>query len=309
MSGAPALSVVICTHNPRAAWIARVLDSLRAQSLPAERWELLVIDNCSAEPLAGRLDLGWHPAQRIVREDVLGLTPARLRGIREARGDLLVFVDDDNVLDPDYLEQTLRIAGERPWLGAWSGQCRPEFEVEPEPWTRRYWGNLALREFDQDVWSNLPRLDDTMPCGAGLCVRRPAAREYLRLHDEGVRRFQFDRTGDSLISGGDNDLAACACRVGLGVGLVSALRLTHIIPAFRLTADYLERLIEGIHFSAVVLDHAWGMEPPRRSLLGPVLDRLRVARLRSPHRQMLRAAYRGRDRARAMLAAGKLEGH
>jgi GT2 family glycosyltransferase len=303
------LSVIICTHNPRPDYLARALAALASQTLEHGDWELLVIDNCSEVPVEGRFDFGWRAGVRILREDTLGLTPARLRGIREAQGELLVFVDDDNVLDQDYLETALRIANERPWLGAWSGQSRPEFESEPEEWTRQYWGNLAIREFDRDVWSNLPRLADTMPSGAGLCVRRTVAAVYLRLHDEGVRRFQFDRTGDSLMSGGDNDLAACACTLGFGVAQVSALRLAHLIPAFRVTADYLARLIEGIHFSSAILDHVWGQPTLRRSRLGPLLDTFRIVRLKPPHRQMLRAAFRGRDRALALLVATKLEGH
>ena len=302
------LSVVICTHNPRPAWIIRVLEALRAQTLPKEHWELIAVDNRSADPLEGRLDVSWQPAGRVIREETLGLTPARLRGIREARGDLLVFVDDDNLLDRDFLEQALRIAEERPWLGAWSGQCRPEFETDPPEWTRRYWGSLVIRSLDRDVWSNIPRLADTMPCGAGLCVRRGVAEEYLRLHDEGVRRFQFDRTGDSLVSGGDNDLAGCACEVGLGVGLVADLKLVHLIPASRLTLEYLMRLTEGIHFSSTLLDKVWGLEPARRGAIGKLADKVRIYREKPPHREMLRAAFRGRDRALAMLEDKTLAG-
>jgi glycosyltransferase involved in cell wall biosynthesis len=302
------LSVIICTHNPKVDYFSRVLAALAAQSCPHENWELLIVDNRSDVPVAGRFDLAWRPDARIVREEVLGLTPARLRGIREASGDLLVFVDDDNLLDADFLAEARRIADEKPWLGAWSGQCRPEFESEPEDWTRRYWGSLAIREFDRDVWSNLPRLSETMPCGTGLCLRKAVAAEYLRLNDEGLRRFQLDRSGNSLLSGGDNDLAACACNLGLGVGLVQALKLVHIIPASRLTLDYLARLNEGIAFSSVILDRIWGMSTPPRSALGTLADRLRAMRLKPPHRQLLQAACRGRDRALAMLAAGELEG-
>jgi FkbM family methyltransferase len=301
------LSVIICTHNPRTDYFARVLAALADQTLAHDDWELLIIDNCSKDPVAGRFDTTWKAGVQIVREEALGLTPARLRGIREATGELLVFVDDDNVLDPDFLEVAQRIAVERPWLGSWSGQCRPEFETEPEAWTRRYWGNLAIREFDRDVWSNLPRLADTMPCGAGLCVRKDVAAEYVRLHEQGLRRFQFDRTGDSLISGGDNDLAACATSLGLGVGLVGALGLEHLIPEFRLQADYLTRLAEGIHFSSVILDREWGLETPPRSLAGKWIDWLKSSSKRSPHRQILQAAYRGRDRALAMLANRELD--
>jgi hypothetical protein len=58
-----------------------------------------------------------------------------------------------------------------------------------------YWGNLVVREFDNDVWSDLSWLSDTMPCGAGLCVRREVALHYLMLHESGKRSFQFDRAG------------------------------------------------------------------------------------------------------------------
>jgi glycosyltransferase involved in cell wall biosynthesis len=237
-----------------------------------------------------------------VREDTLGLTPARLRGIAEATGEVLVFVDDDNVLEPDYLETALQIARDRPFLGSWSGQCVPRFETPPPAWTERYWGALCIRRFDHEVWSNLPRLADTMPAGAGLCIRRSVGERYLELHHSGARRFQFDRTGSSLVSGGDNDLAACACELGLGVGLIPWLRLMHLIPPQRLTADYLERLIEGIQFSSTLLDAQWGLPSAARGRLGRLADRLRAIRLQGPHRRILRAAYRGRDRAIQLLA-------
>ena len=88
--------------------------------------------------LADRFDIGWHPNGRHVREDELGLTPARLRGIAEAVAELLIFVDDDNVLDPDYLEQALRVGREYPFLGTWGGQCIPEYAVEPAPELKPY---------------------------------------------------------------------------------------------------------------------------------------------------------------------------
>jgi len=261
-----------------------------------------VVDNRSDTPVADRLDLSWHPDFHNVREETLGLTAARLRGIRETKGDLLVFVDDDNVLDVDFLEIALRILEERPFLGSWSGQCRPAFEAPPPEWTRRYWGNLVIREFDKDVWSNLPRLPQSMPCGAGLCVRRNVALHYLDLHESGKRWFQFDRSGKSLLSSGDNDLAACACDIGLGVGLIASLKLTHLVSPERLTVDYLSRLAEGIHYSSTLLDSEYGIRTQQRTALGRIADFMRIVRLKQPHSQILRAAFRGRDRASQKLA-------
>jgi hypothetical protein len=298
-----AVTVIVCTHNPRRDYFAQCLIGLEKQTLAREKWELILVDNASGPEKAPRPDLSWHPQARLVLEKQLGLTPARLHGIREATGDLLVFVDDDNVLDPNFLETAIHIAHRRPFLGSWSGQCRPRFEEPPPEWTRRYWGNLVIREFDKDVWSNLPDLPQTIPCGAGLCVRRDVARHYRLLHESGKRSFQLDRTGASLISGGDNDLAGCACDLGLGVGLIASLKLTHLIPPARLTEDYLARLAEGIHYSGIVLHASRGSPATQRGAVGRVADFLRILRTKRPHRAILRAAWRGRDRALRQLAA------
>lgn len=143
----------------------------------------MLVDNANIPEKGPIRDmLSWHPSAKLITEPQLGLTPARLKAIGEAAGDLFVLVDDDNVFDPDFLEQALSIMGDYPFLGSWSGQCCPEFEVPTPDWKRRYWVNLLIREFDADVWSNLPRLATTMPCGAGLCVRREVERRYLDLN-------------------------------------------------------------------------------------------------------------------------------
>jgi len=54
------LTVAVCTHNPRAAFLARTLAALRAQTLASERWELLLIDNASSPPVAPAWPLIWH---------------------------------------------------------------------------------------------------------------------------------------------------------------------------------------------------------------------------------------------------------
>src|SRR5438477_5088662 len=122
------LSVIVCSHNPRPDYLRRVLHSLEAQTLPRSKWELLLVDNASSERLADTWDLSWHSRHAHVREDELGLTPARLRGTAEASGELLAFVDDDNILAPDYLERAFALVGAYPYLGVvGAGVLAPEF--------------------------------------------------------------------------------------------------------------------------------------------------------------------------------------
>jgi glycosyltransferase involved in cell wall biosynthesis len=256
------LSVVICSHNPRPTYLHRVLESLQTQSLPLIHWDLLLIDNASTEQLADHWDLSWHPSARHVREDELGITPARLRGITQALGQILIFVDDDNVLDSGYLAKALDIASAFPFLGAWGGSVRPEFEVQPQEWTREYWGYLAIRDYERPFWSNNPKDWDCLPCGAGLCVRRSVAERYQAKVLESPARRALDRKGKSLASCGDVDLARCAVYDGLGFGVFPQLLVTHLIPSSRLTEEYLVRLASSMAASGTILESFWEKQLP-----------------------------------------------
>ncbi|MBK5188624.1 MAG: hypothetical protein JJD97_10265 [Gemmatimonadaceae bacterium] len=147
-------------------------------------------------------------------------------------------------------------------------------------------------------------LPDTMPCGAGLCVRRAVADHYAALHREGKRPFALDRNGTSLLSGGDNDLAACACDIGLGVGIFGALRLTHLIPESRLREGYLLSLAENIALSSVILrsfrSPPGSITPP--SLKRRVADTLRLLIMGRHERRVFRAVRRGERLALEQLA-------
>ncbi len=257
------VSVILCTHNPRPEALRRTLASLKAQDRPLDGWELLLIDNASASALAPGWDLGWHLRARHIREDELGLTPARLRGIAEARGDLLVFVDDDNVLEPGYLSHAADLFERNPHLGAFgAGRIEPEFESEPSPEVRPQLPLLALRSVGKDAWSNSPADSACFPWGAGLCVRRPVAAAFAGL----LRRLSvtsvLGRRGQQLLSGEDDLFSWAAAEMGLGFGIFPALGLTHLIPANRLRHDYFVRLIRGHAFSHGVMNFMLAGQAP-----------------------------------------------
>jgi len=288
------LSVIICTHNPRPDYLDRVLAALRRQTLPTDHWELLLIDNASEPALAGKWDLSWHPHARHIREDELGLTAARLCGIMEARSELLVFVDDDNLLSSNYLEKALDIAKCYAFLGAWGGIIRGEFEIEPEPWLRSLLGSLAIREFSAPIWSNNPTDWSAHPCGAGLCVRMKVAETYSGQLAVNPARRRLDRIGSALSSCGDSDLVQTSCDVGQGFGNFPQLVMTHLIPESRVQPDYLIRLMQGITVSAIVLNRVRFGDLPAKP------DRLRVWA-----RYVEMRVRRGRHAARIYSASQK----
>lgn len=254
------ISVVICTHNPRRDYLRRVLDALQAQTLPKEQWELLLIDNASKEPLAEKWDLSWHPHCRHIREEKPGKAYAFFTAIHEAKGKLMLIVDDDNVLAPDYLEKAVELEVEFPKLGVWGGQILPEFEITPPGWMERYYNIFALRTVEKDQWGSSSFDSSITPWGAGSCIRR----EVLVCYKEHIARNQIrlvGRKGKDLTTGEDVEIALVACESGYEIGVFARLRLTHIIPATRIRLSYLVRWTEGNAYSMAILVANHGSQP------------------------------------------------
>lgn len=126
--GAPFLSVVIPTQE-RADRLSRCLTALSRQTLPPERFEVLVADDGSAtdlEPVVARY--AAHTSARLLRLPVSrGPAAARNAGWRAARGDAVVFLDDDVEVSPEHLAVVAEILEARgAHVAGVEGPVRPE---------------------------------------------------------------------------------------------------------------------------------------------------------------------------------------
>jgi glycosyltransferase involved in cell wall biosynthesis len=256
-------TLVICSHNPRERYFERVLSAVREQSLPKDLWEFVVVDNLSAAPLASKWDLSWHPHSRHIAESELGLSPARRRAIDETSSDLLIFADDDNVLDPAYVARAVEIKHSWPQLGVWgAGVITPEFEVRPMEYLEPLIHYLAIREVVAPRWTNIYPCFEVAPWGAGLCVRSSVATAYKK-HCEQSSIQITGRQGKSLLSGEDLEIDYLACEMGLGMGIFPELRLTHLIPKERVVEDYLLKIVEAAALANLLLAYKKDGSIPR----------------------------------------------
>ena len=106
---APAVSVIVCSHNG-AETIARTLASLQRQSLPGERYEVIVVDDGSTD---GTEEVAKSFGAQVVRFDQsIGLAAARNAGVRASRAEIVAFTDDDCEADPDWLPALLEAFSE-----------------------------------------------------------------------------------------------------------------------------------------------------------------------------------------------------
>ncbi|HLG19533.1 MAG TPA: glycosyltransferase [Bdellovibrionota bacterium] len=246
----PLISLILCTHNPRADYFESTLRAISAQSLDRKEWEFIVVDNASTSANEAFEKLYICRPDLEVNEPRLGLTNARLRGIRESKGATLVFVDDDNVLDRFYLQNVREIFEQHPEVGAAGGRILPLFEKEEPSWLPPWRNYLACREFgDQVILSTELKWGPWCPIGAGLAVRRSAVMQYVEIVESSPVHLRFGRRGASLVSGEDADLIYTLLRHGWKTGYFPVLKVSHLIAKQRMRFFHMLRLVKNIKFS------------------------------------------------------------
>ncbi|MEO5742185.1 MAG: glycosyltransferase family A protein, partial [Vicinamibacterales bacterium] len=116
------VSVVIPTQNRRAL-LSEAIATLMAQTYPD--WELIVVDDGSTDDTRRFLEAQRDPRMRfIIRESAEGPSAARNAGLAEARGDLIMFLDDDDLLRPETLARLSDALRAHPEALAATGACR-----------------------------------------------------------------------------------------------------------------------------------------------------------------------------------------
>ncbi len=244
------VTLCVCTHNPRREVLEICLRALREQILGAIPAELVVVDNASRPALTpATLGLAGFPfPARVVPEPEPGLMPARLCGLREARGSVLVYVDDDNELAADYVGEVARFLADHPRAGAVGGVIVAAGAAERPAWFREVEGMLAVRDLGPEARC-LSNEGWIVPCGAGLVVRTEAMRQAAR-----TPFLLQGRKGKGLASGEDSELCLRVRHLGWELWHAPRLRLHHHLPSSRFEPAYLERLAYRLGRSEPYLD-------------------------------------------------------
>lgn len=288
------ISVVVCTYNPNDEVLARALDGILSQDFDSEAWELLVVDNNSVPAVSGRATVRDRDI-RVAFEPRQGLSAARECGVRNTQGDLIVFVDDDNLLSTNYLSRVSDIFMDSR-IGVISGAIAPEYEQSPAAWFKSFETMLAVRRppTEGTYLTNIPLVNDYFPIGAGMAVRREIIVAYYQSIADGSSYIP-GRVGTQLSSAEDTDLDFFAISEGYLIGTAGCLKSRHVIPAERTTSEYLCRLAVSSLRSAAEVNDKWADR-----FGADVVESVAISRRRIRFRLMLaallswNAAYRVR---------------
>lgn len=240
------LSVIICTYN-RDRYIYNILRSIAENDLPHSEYEIVLVnnnctDNTEMECNRFRSDFPDIDFQYII-ESEQGLSYARNCGIRHSKGDVLVYVDDDALINKEYLSTYARFFGENPDAVAAGGPIIPQYDNCEEPkWMSHYTRQLITGKlYLGNQQHEFPK--GAFPGGGNAAYKK-------RVFDTiGLFNVELGRKGNSLIGAEEKDLFDKMTSKGMKFYYLPNAILYHLIPPKKLTQDYFDRLTHGIGVS------------------------------------------------------------
>jgi glycosyltransferase involved in cell wall biosynthesis len=224
------ISVIICCFNS-AKRIGETLEFLFQQKTPSSLlWEIIVVNNASTDNTEEMIfKLSGKDSQsrlRLVNEPAPGLAKARKKGVDTSRYDLLIFCDDDNHLEPDYLAQAFQLMSQNLEIGVGGGLVKPKLPFYPGKWIEANYAALAIGQ--QSIESGY--VDWVF--GAGMVFRKEI---FNKLKEKGITLMLSGRIGSKQTSGDDAEMCRLASFIGYRIYYSNKLILHHQISAHRLT--------------------------------------------------------------------------
>src|SRR5688572_17458797 len=170
----PGVSVVICTYNG-AKLLPETLRHLALQKVrPNIPWEVILVNNASTDNTPEVAEQEWKSFQVPVPFSLLyqpkpGLTFAREMALDNARFEFVLFCDDDNWLNPNYINLAYDIMVQHPKIGVLGGHGNLVFESTPPSWAQHH---RMFASGAQSVVSG--KVIQNVVYGAGCIIRRSA---------------------------------------------------------------------------------------------------------------------------------------
>lgn len=227
------VTVAICTWN-RARLLDQTLARFRQLRIPpGVSWELVVVDNnCTDDTPEVIARYAADLPLRGILEPKQGHSHARNRAVAGARGRLLIWTDDDVLIEPDWMAEYLKAWDAYPDASFFGGPVNPWYEVKPPAWITRHMSHLwhcwALVNLGSDV---RPLRSGEYPCGANLAFPIGVLRHHPFDPAYGRVREQ--------LSSGDEARVIDAVRAAGGEGVwVGTAPVDHFLPADRMTVPY-----------------------------------------------------------------------
>jgi glycosyltransferase involved in cell wall biosynthesis len=243
-------SVIIPTYN-RAAYLIKCLEALEALNTDSSTFEILVVDNNSTDDTRG-VTLKFAELQpklciRYICETQQGLSYGRNRGVAEANGEILCFLDDDAPPHPEWLNE-LKKGFVDPIVGCVGGPAILEYQgQERPPWLQAdLQGLLSGYELPYGEPTSICKVAE-FPFGCNMAFRKKV------LNEMGFFRTDLDRSGNQVLAAGDTEMITRVYEAGWKVMYLPQAQVSHLVAPERLQKGYIYRIGKGLAKSHVLL--------------------------------------------------------
>lgn len=236
-------------------------------------WEVVVVDNASTDSTADVARASWPASTvplRVVLEPQPGLVHARRCGLANARYEYISFIDDDNWVAPDWVDNVHRTLENYPDTAAVNGHNTACVDEPLPAWFDRFAIAYAVTPAD---WAAGDVTDSRgWLWGAGLSIRRAA---WNQITEAGWRWRLTGRQGKALSCGEDSELTIALRLAGWRLRYEPSLRLQHRLDPQRLNWEYLRHMMRSMGEASVFHD-LYGPRPVRPWWL-PVAHSMKTA--------------------------------
>ena len=238
-------SIIIPTCN-RANQLFRCMKSMVALDFITTEYEIIVVDNGSYDNTNEVVDsyIKEYP-KHIIRyfyDDIPGLLTGRHRGTKEAKSEILVFVDDDIHADKDWLSAIVDTFNRFPDVHVVGGKCLPKYEKEPPGWIDYFWQSLPdigklLGELSLDDFGDKEKeISPLLIWGLNYSIRKKSLYELGGFNPDCIsiqlQHFQGD---------GESGLSTKAIVKGFKAFYQPKALIYHEVPSERMTIGYFDK--------------------------------------------------------------------
>jgi len=236
------LSVIFCTYN-REKYLYNALKSIAEQDFPYHDYEIVMVNNNSTdstESICEKFQTDYPNVEfHYFLETNQGLSYARNRGVKESRGDILVFVDDDATVFDHYLSSIKSFFESHPDVAACGGPIVPVYEIDKPKWLSHYTEQLiggALYEGNRIK----PFKNGKYPGGGNSAFRKEVFEKY------GLFNVELGRKGTGLIGAEEKDLYDRLTKGGELFYYLPQMGIHHYISEKKLTESHFRELTYSI---------------------------------------------------------------
>lgn len=235
------ISFIICTYN-RDKYIATCLECLKNQSAAKESYEIVIINNNCTDSSPQLIEKFIHENAHLQIqyhiEEKPGLSHARNKGLRVAKGKMLCFIDDDGFVEEQYTSNLLEYMQNIKDLSSFGGKISPLFETEKPKWMSKYLMPL-ISALDMGTKVKLFQ-QNKYPIGANMGISSTFAKQV------GDFDINLGRSGTNLLGGEEKDYFLRLKKLNAKTYYLPNCAIKHVIPPHRIQLDFIKKLALGI---------------------------------------------------------------